>query len=146
MAKVVNIKWETDGYEVDLPNEFEIPERFIDENGVDEDAVSDWLSDVTGWLHSGFDIQEVEGTDLLDSRFENLEKLEDLVGRRFRSLEELKARIEDLTGRKVGAILESESEMMEETDYMIDYEFELSDIHTMYYLKDNAGNYYITEV
>lgn len=80
-----------------------------------------------------------------DSRFKNLEKLEDLVGRRFGSLEELKAKIEDLTDRKVSTILESESEMMEGTDYMIDYEFELFDIHTMYYLKDNAGNYYITE-
>ncbi len=83
---------------------------------------------------------------MLDSRFENLEKLEGLVGRRFGSLEELKAKIEDLTDRKVSTILESESEMMEGTDYMIDYEFELFDIHTMYYLKDNAGNYYITEV
>lgn len=58
MAKAINIKWETDGYEVDLPEEFEIPERFIDEDGVDEDAVSDWLSDETGWLHDGFEIVE----------------------------------------------------------------------------------------
>ena len=48
MVKVINIKWETDGYEVDLPTELEIPERFIDEYGIDEDAVSDWLSDETG--------------------------------------------------------------------------------------------------
>lgn len=25
MAKVINIKWETDGYEIDLPNEVTIP-------------------------------------------------------------------------------------------------------------------------
>lgn len=58
MAKVINVKWETDGYDVDLPTEFEIPEEFIDEDGIDEDAVSDWLSDKTGWLHNGFDIVE----------------------------------------------------------------------------------------
>ena len=58
MAKVVNVKWETDGYAVDLPKEFDILERFIDENGIDEDDVSDWLSDATGWLHNGFEIVE----------------------------------------------------------------------------------------
>lgn len=58
MKKVINVKWETDGYEVDLPSEFEIPKEFIDEYGIDEDAVSDWLSDKTGWLHDGFEIVE----------------------------------------------------------------------------------------
>lgn len=58
MAKVINVKWVTDGYDVDLPKELEIPERFIDENGINEDAVSDWLSDETGWLHDGFEIIE----------------------------------------------------------------------------------------
>lgn len=43
---------------MDLPKEFEIPERFIDEDGINEDAVSDWLSDETGWLHDGFEIIE----------------------------------------------------------------------------------------
>ena len=41
---------------------------------------------------------------------------------------------------------ESESERFEECDFMIDYEFEEFDIHTLWYLKDNAVNYYITEV
>jgi len=58
MAKVINIKWETDGYDVNLPNEIEIPKEFINFDGVDEDAVSDWLSDTTGWLHDGFTIIE----------------------------------------------------------------------------------------
>ena len=56
MAKVVNIKWETDGYNLSLQTEFEIPEEFIDEDEIDLDAVSDWLSDTTGWLHDGFEI------------------------------------------------------------------------------------------
>lgn len=58
MAKVVDIKWETDGYDVDLPTEMEIPEYFIDGDGIDEEAVSDWISDETGWLHDGFRIEE----------------------------------------------------------------------------------------
>lgn len=58
MAKATNIKWETDGYDVNLPNEIEIPKEFINFDGVDEDAVSDWLSDTTGWLHDGFTIIE----------------------------------------------------------------------------------------
>ena len=56
MYKAINIKWETDGCEVDLPSEVNIPERFIDKDGVDEEAVSDWLSDMSGWLHDGFEI------------------------------------------------------------------------------------------
>lgn len=56
--KVVNIKWVTDGSDIVLPSEMEIPEEFIGENGVDEDLVSDWISDETGWLHDGFEIME----------------------------------------------------------------------------------------
>ena len=57
MYKAINIKCETDGYDVNLPSEVNIPERFIDKkDGVDEDSVSDWLSDMSGWLHNGFEI------------------------------------------------------------------------------------------
>ena len=72
--------------------------------------------------------------------------MERLVGRRFKTLDELKVEIEKITQKKVNAVIESESDRLEETDFMIDYEFELFDIHTMFYLKDNANNYYITEV
>lgn len=54
--KAINIKWVTDGYEVELPNEVDIPERFVNENEVDVEAVSDWLSDMSGGLHDGFEI------------------------------------------------------------------------------------------
>ena len=56
MYKAINIKWKTDGREVDIPNEVDIPERFIDKDGVDEESVSDWLSDTFGWLTDGFEI------------------------------------------------------------------------------------------
>lgn len=75
-----------------------------------------------------------------------MEKLEKLVGRRYATLELLKHDIELLTNKKVNAIIESESDRSEETDFMIDFEFKEFDIHTLWYLKDNAGNYYITKV
>lgn len=72
--------------------------------------------------------------------------MEWLVGRRYETLDKLKKDIEKISGQRVNTIFESESERPEGTDFMIDYEFELSDIHTLFYLKDTAGNYYITEV
>lgn len=68
------------------------------------------------------------------------------VGRRYESLDKLKMDIEKISGKKVNAIIESESERPEGTDLMIDYEFELFNIHTLFYLKGMAGRYYITEV
>jgi len=72
--------------------------------------------------------------------------MESLVGRRYENLDILKADIENISDRKVNAIIESESDRPEGTDLMIDYEFEPFDIHTMFYLKDMADRYYITEV
>ena len=67
--KAINIKWDTDGEKVDLPNEIEIP-PFI--NGCDsdicedqkqgkpcslvEEAISNYITDETGFCHTGFDI------------------------------------------------------------------------------------------
>jgi hypothetical protein len=45
--KIKNITWETDGEEVDLPTEVDLP------NGIepdDDDAINDYLSDTYGWL------------------------------------------------------------------------------------------------
>lgn len=72
--------------------------------------------------------------------------LEAMVGKRYGSLEEIRSCIERITGKKVNAIIESESEKPEGTDEMIDFEFLAFDIHTIFYLRDNAGRYYITEV
>lgn len=52
--KAINIKWDTDGdMEVlnQLPTEMEIPEGITD-----EEEMSDYLSDETGFCHYGFDI------------------------------------------------------------------------------------------
>ena len=72
--------------------------------------------------------------------------LNKLVGRRYANLELLKNDIETLTGKTVNTIMESESDRLPEQDFMIDFEFEEFDIDTIFYLKDNSGNYYITEV
>ena len=51
MMRATNIKWNVDD-ENDLeriPDELEIPEGITD-----EDEISDWISDTTGFLHDGF--------------------------------------------------------------------------------------------
>ena len=81
------------------------------------------------------------------SKNETLRKMEKLVGRRYANLGLLKYDIETVTGRITNAVIESESDRDPDCDYMIDYEFvEQEDVYTLFYLKDNAGNYYITEV
>ena len=55
--KAVNIEWDVDYAEdrVLLPTEIEIP------NGMeDEDEISDYLSDVTGYCHKGYDLIEYD--------------------------------------------------------------------------------------
>lgn len=51
MKKAVNIIWDTDGEDVDLPTEIDIPEDMDD-----EDEISDYLSEKTGFCHFGFSI------------------------------------------------------------------------------------------
>ncbi|OLA94859.1 MAG: hypothetical protein BHW64_01810 [Candidatus Melainabacteria bacterium LEY3_CP_29_8] len=61
--KAVNIKWDTDGdLELlqDLPKEIEIPEYLIDEDtDIDEyeEEIADYISEVTGYCHFGFDLE-----------------------------------------------------------------------------------------
>lgn len=58
--KAINIKWDIDeDYDEDLdtlqmlPDEMEIPDGMTD-----EDEISDWLSDETGFCHNGFELVE----------------------------------------------------------------------------------------
>lgn len=55
--KAVSIIWDVD-YEEDLeslPKEIEIPDGMTDEDGI-----SDYLSDTTGFCHKGFEIEARE--------------------------------------------------------------------------------------
>lgn len=47
---VSRIDWETDGYEVELPQEVEVP------NEIEEDYIADYLSDTYGYLVNGFSL------------------------------------------------------------------------------------------
>ena len=46
--KVTNIKWETDGVDVELPKEVEVDDNMSD------DEITDYLSDTYGWLVDSF--------------------------------------------------------------------------------------------
>ena len=50
--------------------------------------------------------------------------------------------------KKIEVITESDSDRFDDMDFMIDFYFENdeSNVYTAFYLKDNSGNYYITEV
>lgn len=49
--KAINIIWDTDGENVTLPNEIEIPFDMTN-----EDEISDYISDETGFCHNGFEL------------------------------------------------------------------------------------------
>ena len=54
--KAINIEWEIDDFEGDLdelqmlPNEIDIPKNLTD------DDISDYISEVTGFCHKGFEL------------------------------------------------------------------------------------------
>jgi hypothetical protein len=48
--KAVNIVYDTDGEEVSLPSEMELPDD------ADEETAADYVSDKTGWLVKSLDI------------------------------------------------------------------------------------------
>lgn len=50
--KAINIEWDTDGEDVDLPTEIEIPDDIADED------IGDYITDETGFCHFGFDIAQ----------------------------------------------------------------------------------------
>lgn len=59
--KAINIIWDIDDDDysenLELPTEIEIPEGMED-----EDEISDYLSDITGFCHKGFEL--VEGNEM----------------------------------------------------------------------------------
>lgn len=49
--KAINIIWDTDEEDINLPNEIDIPI-----NLKTEDSISDYISDITGFCHFGFEV------------------------------------------------------------------------------------------
>lgn len=51
--KATNIIWDTDGQDVNLPTEVNIPDGVID-----SEDIGDYLSELTGFCHLGFIIEK----------------------------------------------------------------------------------------
>lgn len=49
--KAVNIEYDTDGNDVELPSEITVPDGMID-----TDEICDYISEATGFCINGFDI------------------------------------------------------------------------------------------
>ena len=59
MMKATCIEWDTEGIDIDLPTEMEIPDYFIDEDGEpDYEGIEDYLSNETGFCHFGYVLEE----------------------------------------------------------------------------------------
>ena len=58
----IKIKWETDGEDVDLPEEIHIPDEILSRG---DDAVTDYLSEITGWMVLSWDgpVEDSSGND-----------------------------------------------------------------------------------
>lgn len=70
MKKATNILWDADSAEEleNLPTEMQIPEGMTD-----EDEISDYLSDKTGYCHKGFELLE---TDEIEFSVNNQRKIQ----------------------------------------------------------------------
>lgn len=55
--RVYNIDWETDGYDVDLPKEVELPKEVLEEEDFTPHCIADYLSDEYGFLVNSFDYE-----------------------------------------------------------------------------------------
>ena len=51
--RAINIEWDTDGEGIELLTEIEIPDELIG----DDEVISDYISEVTGFCHFGFEIE-----------------------------------------------------------------------------------------
>lgn len=59
--KAVKIRWDIDyGDNGTLPTEIEIPENIVkeatDEYGIDDEIISDYITNLTGYCHQGFEL------------------------------------------------------------------------------------------
>lgn len=51
--KAINIIWDSEADNIILPNEIEIPYGMTD-----EDEISDYITDETGYCHFGFELED----------------------------------------------------------------------------------------
>lgn len=55
--RVTDVRWDTDGEQIDLPTEFTVE---LELSEIVEDLLGDWLSDTVGFCHFGFEFEEIE--------------------------------------------------------------------------------------
>lgn len=68
-----DIEWETDGQDVDLPDEVELPDDIdVDDTG----EVEDYLSDEYGYLVKSFDIEYDDGEEYDPEYLDLIERLD----------------------------------------------------------------------
>ena len=125
-------------------NDYQLLRNYGYEKEIKNGFMKMWIDDVIENFCKPLIAYDRDSEIILEGN--NMKTLDILVGKRYENLELLKNDIEIITGKNINTIIESESDRLEEMDFLIDYEFEEGDIHTLFYLKDNDGNYYITEV
>ncbi len=57
---ITNISWDTDGEDIELPTELYLNFSDMSKEDIDDDFLSDYLSDTYGWCHNGFDWEYAE--------------------------------------------------------------------------------------
>ena len=57
---ITNISWDTDGEDIELPTELYLNFSDMSKEDIDDDFLSDYLSDTYGWRHNGFDWEYAE--------------------------------------------------------------------------------------
>ncbi len=58
-----NIKWDYEGYDdIILPTEVQIPDNvaYDEEKDIDYQSIDDYLSDMTGFCHNGYSLEQIE--------------------------------------------------------------------------------------
>lgn len=73
------------------------------------------------------------------------EQLENLIGFRFDTIDSIKDRIAHTTNEKV-LLIRAESQDTSNLDFLLDGEIGNENYFGLFYLKDRAGNFYITEI
>lgn len=79
--KVFNISWDTDGENIELPNEFflQLSEEELNSENIEE-AISNLLSDQTGWLVKNFEFEKLNKNENLKEEVFSLTDDEGLKG------------------------------------------------------------------
>lgn len=57
---ITNISWDIDGEDIELPTELYLNFSDMSKEDIDDDFLSDYLSDTYGWCHNGFDWEYAE--------------------------------------------------------------------------------------